>query len=410
MKSRVLASLVAASSLLASAPADAQALACPATDLDAIAIIERTDEFTDANAIRWAKCPSTAARIFAASVLGDSDPAPENLSGIIELLDDADDEVSAQAFAAVLRQSAAIEPALRERIDDARPAQHPLLARGDTALAALRALKADGIPSLPLKVRKWLTPAEYEELRLSEAYGALSDYSATAADAASLVEAARTSPRPDLVLKAVRGSTYARLPERVAAYQEAEAIAWNRLVREGAARAIQIGFLSSMVWSAWDDTGPPDTEDRDRLETFPPARLLELAASPSNEAQINAMAAVEKFSLRKDFGAVLGTILCRDDIFDTDVRQRAGLLLKTLLSRAVVDATNIELREIVLRALADKQRVIRNTAGNIISVMIFITFLILSLPFAVTHLAPGIRGKYPLDTAIAPYPELADTL
>lgn len=106
------------------------------------------------------------------------------------------------------------------------------------------------------------------------------------------------------------------------------------------------------------------------------ARLVEVlknAASPSNEIQQQVMRAVDEMSTRADFGAVLGVLLSTPEAATADIRQRAGLLLKTALTRGTVQASSPGLREAALRALADPEPIIRKTGGSILTTLVTVS-------------------------------------
>ena len=98
--------------------------------------------------------------------------------------------------------------------------------------------------------------------------------------------------------------------------------------------------------------------------------LLVNAGSPSNDVQLHVMRSIESMSLRRDFGSNLALILSDQSIESTEVRQRAGLLLKSSLGRGSVSADDTTIRSRILTALADKSVVIRKTAGSIISALV----------------------------------------
>ena len=99
-------------------------------------------------------------------------------------------------------------------------------------------------------------------------------------------------------------------------------------------------------------------------------QVLASAASPSNEVQQQVIRAVDEMSTRSDFGISLAYILATPSAAPVEIRQRAGLLLKTALARGTVQAQASELREAALRSIADSELIIRKTGGSIITTIV----------------------------------------
>jgi len=98
--------------------------------------------------------------------------------------------------------------------------------------------------------------------------------------------------------------------------------------------------------------------------------VLVNAASPSNEIQSQVMRSIESMSCRNDFGIHLAAILGDSHSDMIEVRQRAGLLLKSSVGRGAVNPGDQDVRAKVLSALIDTSPVIRKTAGSITSTMV----------------------------------------
>jgi len=101
-------------------------------------------------------------------------------------------------------------------------------------------------------------------------------------------------------------------------------------------------------------------------------QLFELASSPDNNVQQQVMQQLNHFSQMPDFNMYLVTIFAARPNQPEVVRQRAGLLLKTDLSRiaslTVPVAEYIQAR--ALDAVRDPSRVIRHTAGTVITTIV----------------------------------------
>jgi transportin-1 len=98
--------------------------------------------------------------------------------------------------------------------------------------------------------------------------------------------------------------------------------------------------------------------------------ILVNAGSPSNEVQAHVLKTINSMSLRSDFGSHLALILGDSQSDSLEVRQRAGLLLKSSVTRGTVDPGDTGIRSSVLGSLVDPSSVIRKTAGSIISSMV----------------------------------------
>ena len=98
--------------------------------------------------------------------------------------------------------------------------------------------------------------------------------------------------------------------------------------------------------------------------------VLVNAGSPSNDVQAHVLKTINSMSLRSDFGPHLAAILSDAHSEFLEVRQRAGLLLKSSVTRGTVDPGDMDIRSRVLSSLTDKSSVIRKTAGSIISSMV----------------------------------------
>ena len=98
--------------------------------------------------------------------------------------------------------------------------------------------------------------------------------------------------------------------------------------------------------------------------------VLSNAASSSNEVQAQVMRSVELFSSRSDFGAHLAALLSDSQSDLVEVRQRAGLLLKSSLGRGAISPADPQVRAKVMSALTDRSPVVRKTAGSIISTIV----------------------------------------
>ena len=96
-------------------------------------------------------------------------------------------------------------------------------------------------------------------------------------------------------------------------------------------------------------------------------QVLANAGSPSNEVQQQVMRAVDQMSSRPDFAGTLGYLLATPNCASTEIRQRAGLLLKTALSRGTASGQSPGVRDMALRGIADPEAVIRRTASSIIT-------------------------------------------
>eukprot|EP00931_Biecheleriopsis_adriatica_P101120 TRINITY_DN76332_c0_g1_i1.p1 TRINITY_DN76332_c0_g1~~TRINITY_DN76332_c0_g1_i1.p1 ORF type:complete len:910 (-),score=193.42 TRINITY_DN76332_c0_g1_i1:79-2808(-) len=103
-------------------------------------------------------------------------------------------------------------------------------------------------------------------------------------------------------------------------------------------------------------------------------QLFQLASSPDNHTQQQVMQTLNQFSQLPDFNMYLVTVFAKMGNQDEIVRQRAGLLLKTNLSRAQPGSLAPEVAQYVqalaLQSLADSRQVIRHTAGTVITTIV----------------------------------------
>lgn len=102
-------------------------------------------------------------------------------------------------------------------------------------------------------------------------------------------------------------------------------------------------------------------------------QVLTSAGSPSNDVQKEVMNEIERCSLRSDFGATLGYLLSSSGEWPIDVRQRAGLLLKTLLTRGTVHPTCPGVSENALKAITDSEVAIRRAGSSVITTIVTIS-------------------------------------
>mmetsp|Transcript_83804 Transcript_83804/g.233748 ORF Transcript_83804/g.233748 Transcript_83804/m.233748 type:complete len:908 (-) Transcript_83804:117-2840(-) len=102
-------------------------------------------------------------------------------------------------------------------------------------------------------------------------------------------------------------------------------------------------------------------------------QLFELASSPDNAVQQQVMQTLNQFSQLADFNMYLATIFGKMPAQAEVVRQRAGLLLKTNLTRSMQPPTQVITDYVQVTALAavrDPSRVIRHTAGTVITTIV----------------------------------------
>jgi len=103
-------------------------------------------------------------------------------------------------------------------------------------------------------------------------------------------------------------------------------------------------------------------------------QLFQLASSPDNSIQQQVMQMLSQFSQLPDFDMYLATVFAKLTSQDEVVRQRAGLLLKTNLGRAQPGTLQPAIAEYVqahtLSAVSDSSKVIRHTAGTVISILV----------------------------------------
>lgn len=175
----------------------AQAPACPQSDIKAAELIRAIDDFPDAHAREWAKCSNMAARIFAASVLGDGASVDENFEALLTLMDDTDPWVRAQAAGALTRHgdSRSLQILLAASREDTTPSRQPFLTKGDIVLAFVSS-QDPRIDRRPHAIRSLAVEAE---VALFEQIRGDGHIRASPSDAQRLLDLATTSPRPDLV-------------------------------------------------------------------------------------------------------------------------------------------------------------------------------------------------------------------
>ena len=116
------------------------------------------------------------------------------------------------------------------------------------------------------------------------------------------------------------------------------------------------------------DTFDPSSMDRDFVVEV--VKVLASAASPSTEVQQQVMRTVEQMSTRSDFPLTLGFLLSEPNVASPVVRQRAGLLLKTMISRGIPTESSRSLREYTLAGIADSEACIRNASSSIITTLV----------------------------------------
>eukprot|EP00913_Durusdinium_trenchii_P015657 g14718.t1 len=123
------------------------------------------------------------------------------------------------------------------------------------------------------------------------------------------------------------------------------------------------------------ERGPPTMEwkgDEARLGQL--CQLFQLASSPDNSVQQQVMQMLQQFSQLPDFNMYLATVFAKLTNQDEVVRQRAGLLLKTNVGRVPPGMLQPAVAEYVqahaLSAVRDSSKVIRHTAGTVISILV----------------------------------------
>jgi len=221
-------SIIASAIACAFAPASvAQIPACPASDIAAAELVRDFDDFPDAAAREWAKCPNMAARVFAASVLGDGASVNENFEALLTLMDDTDSWVRAQAAAALMRHhrdSENLEPFLVARKDDATPSRQRYLTKGDLVLAfANDHFRQD--ESKPFAIRRLPVDPDVALFQQMRGDGHIRP---SLSDAQRILGLATTSPRPDLVF-AIAEAFHFEFEE---IYKSAAAASLDRMLRD----------------------------------------------------------------------------------------------------------------------------------------------------------------------------------
>ncbi|CAE7367385.1 Cdc40, partial [Symbiodinium necroappetens] len=147
-------------------------------------------------------------------------------------------------------------------------------------------------------------------------------------------------------------------------------------LNETAAAVFQAQFCCYACSSAapeWATTALMDWKgDEARLGQL--CQLFQLASSPDNSIQQQVMQMLSQFSQLPDFDMYLATVFAKLTSQDEVVRQRAGLLLKTNLGRAQPGTLQPAIAEYVqahtLSAVSDSSKVIRHTAGTVISILV----------------------------------------
>mmetsp|Transcript_23541 Transcript_23541/g.42101 ORF Transcript_23541/g.42101 Transcript_23541/m.42101 type:complete len:912 (+) Transcript_23541:138-2873(+) len=103
-------------------------------------------------------------------------------------------------------------------------------------------------------------------------------------------------------------------------------------------------------------------------------QLLQSASSPDNNIQQQVMQTLNQFSQMTDFNMYLVTVFAKMTNQEEVVRQRAGLLLKTNLSQAapgtLQPAVTDYVQALSLLAVRDTNKVIRHTAGTVITTIV----------------------------------------
>eukprot|EP00439_Symbiodinium_sp_Y106_P024925 s2379_g3.t1 len=132
-------------------------------------------------------------------------------------------------------------------------------------------------------------------------------------------------------------------------------------------------YACSSAAPEWATTALMDWKgDEARLGQL--CQLFQLASSPDNSIQQQVMQMLSQFSQLPDFDMYLATVFAKLTSQDEVVRQRAGLLLKTNLGRAQPGTLQPAIAEYVqahtLSAVSDSSKVIRHTAGTVISILV----------------------------------------
>eukprot|EP00435_Cladocopium_sp_Y103_P012622 s95_g3.t1 len=113
-------------------------------------------------------------------------------------------------------------------------------------------------------------------------------------------------------------------------------------------------------------------------------QLFQLASSPDNSVQQQVMQMLQQFSQLPDFNMYLATVFAKLTSQDEVVRQRAGLLLKTNVGRVPPGTLQPAVAEYVqahaLSAVRDSSKVIRHTAGTVISILVLKVGIVQSRP------------------------------
>lgn len=103
-------------------------------------------------------------------------------------------------------------------------------------------------------------------------------------------------------------------------------------------------------------------------------QLFRLASSPDNNVQQQVMQTLNSVSQLPDFNMYLVTVFAKMTTQEEVVRQRAGLLLKTNLTRIPTNALPPAMSEFIqahaLLAVRDASKVIRHTAGTVITTIV----------------------------------------
>lgn len=110
--------------------------------------------------------------------------------------------------------------------------------------------------------------------------------------------------------------------------------------------------------------------DEEKLQQL--CQLFHLASSPDNNVQQQVMQTLNQFSSLPDFNLYLVTVFAKMTNQPEIVRQRAGLLLKTNLSRgaSVEQQVAAYIQANTLISVRDPSKVIRHTAGTVITTIV----------------------------------------
>eukprot|EP00429_Kryptoperidinium_foliaceum_P067881 CAMPEP_0176057930 /NCGR_PEP_ID=MMETSP0120_2-20121206/28857_1 /TAXON_ID=160619 /ORGANISM="Kryptoperidinium foliaceum, Strain CCMP 1326" /LENGTH=904 /DNA_ID=CAMNT_0017391447 /DNA_START=55 /DNA_END=2766 /DNA_ORIENTATION=- len=100
-------------------------------------------------------------------------------------------------------------------------------------------------------------------------------------------------------------------------------------------------------------------------------QLLGAASSPDNQVQQKVRETLDQFSTWPDFNLYLATAFAQLTTQPEVVRQRAGLLLKTVLTRSAMEPQVAEYVQVqAMIAVRDPSTVVRHTAGTVITTLV----------------------------------------